>query len=299
MYSSVLPISLRTRVSGRSAKSRSGDDALFPADPSPVGGTSVRFMRGGAEPPLPSGALRVRVYAGIDPVTRKRHVLSQVVPPGPNAAAEAEKARVRLLNQVDERRHPRTAATVGQLLERHLGELRVARKTLHTYHGYVDKHVMPYLGRLKVGQVDADALDSLYAELLRCRDHCDGKVGRVDHRTRRPHVCDAQCTPHSCRPLVEWTVRKIHWILSGAFHRAQRWNWVATNPMTLAEPPAVQPPNPRPPTAEEAAQIIEEAWKDPDWGTLVWLTMVTGQRRGELCAIRLAASRPCERRPPR
>ena len=235
---------------------------------------------------LPSGALRVRVYAGIDPVTRKRHVLSQVVPPGPNAAVEAEKARVRLLNQVDERRHPRTSATVGQLLERHLGELRVARKTLHTYHGYVDKHVMPYLGPLKVGQVDADALDSLYAELLRCRDHCDGKVGRVDHRTRRPHVCDAHCTPHTCRPLAEWTVRKIHWILSGAFRRAQRWNWVATNPMTLAEPPAVQPPNPRPPTAEEATQIIEEAWKDPDWGTLVWLTMVTGLRRGELCAIR-------------
>jgi integrase len=151
---------------------------------------------------------------------------------------------VRLLNQVDERRHPRTAATVGQLLERHLGELRVARKTLHTYQGYVDKHVMPYLGPLKVGQLDADALDSLYAELLRCRDHCDGTVGRVDHRTHRPHVCDARCTPHTCRPLAEWTVRKIHWILSGAFRRAQRWNWVATNPMTLAEPPAIRPPKP-------------------------------------------------------
>jgi integrase len=56
--------------------------------------------------------------------------------------------------------------------------------------------------------------------------------------------------------------------------------------MTMAEPPAVKPPNPRPPTADEAARIIQEAWKDPDWGTLVWLTMVTGQRRGELCAIR-------------
>ncbi len=35
----------------------------------------------------------------------------------------------------------------------------------------------------------------------------------------------------------------------------------------------------------QAAQIVNEAWKDPDWGALVWLTMVTGHRRGELCGI--------------
>jgi len=34
---------------------------------------------------LRSGALRVRVYAGIDPVTKKRHNLIEVVPPGPKA----------------------------------------------------------------------------------------------------------------------------------------------------------------------------------------------------------------------
>ncbi|MGH8776211.1 MAG: tyrosine-type recombinase/integrase [Jiangellaceae bacterium] len=226
------------------------------------------------------------MYAGIDPVTKKRHELIEHIPSGPKAEGLAEAARVRLVNQVNERRHPRTTATVAQLLERYLGELRVARKTLHTYRGYIDKHVLPYLGNPKVGQVDADTLGSLYAELLRCRDHCDGKAGRTDHRTRRPHDCDDRCTPHTCQPLAEWTVRKIHWILSGAFRRAQRWNWVATNPMTMAEPPSVKPPNPKPPTAQEAAQIIEEAWKDPDWGALIWLTMVTGQRRGELCAIR-------------
>jgi integrase len=43
--------------------------------------------------------------------------------------------------------------------------------------------------------------------------------------------------------------------------------------------------NPRPPTPAQAARIVNEAFKDPDWGTLVWLTMVTGHRRGELCAI--------------
>jgi integrase len=31
---------------------------------------------------LPSGSLRVRVYAGIDPIFRKRHYLTEVIPPG-------------------------------------------------------------------------------------------------------------------------------------------------------------------------------------------------------------------------
>jgi len=53
-----------------------------------------------------------------------------------------------------------------------------------------------------------------------------------------------------------------------------------------AEPPAAPKPNPQPPSAQEAAQILAEAWSDPDWGTLVWLAMVTGVRRGELCGIR-------------
>jgi CheY-like chemotaxis protein len=63
--------------------------------------------------------------------------------------------------------------------------------------------------------------EALYAERLRCRDHCDGKPGHIDHRIRGPHKCDSRCTAHKCRPLAAWTVRKIHWILSGAFRRAQ------------------------------------------------------------------------------
>ncbi|WP_262419173.1 hypothetical protein [Micromonospora chalcea] len=61
---------------------------------------------------LPSGSLRVKVYAGIDPISGKRHYLTEVIPAGRTAA---EKARTRLLAQVDERRNPRTRATLDQL----------------------------------------------------------------------------------------------------------------------------------------------------------------------------------------
>ena len=31
---------------------------------------------------------------------------------------------------------------------------------------------------------------------------------------------------------------------------------------------------------------MNEAFRDPAWGMLVWLAMTTGARRGELCALR-------------
>ena len=53
---------------------------------------------------LPSGSLRVRVYAGIDPASRKRQYLVETVPAGAGAAGEADRVRTRLLREVAERR---------------------------------------------------------------------------------------------------------------------------------------------------------------------------------------------------
>jgi len=61
---------------------------------------------------LPSGSLRVVIFAGLNPVTGKRHYLKEVIPAGPRAGTLAEAARTRLLSQVDEKRNARTNATV-------------------------------------------------------------------------------------------------------------------------------------------------------------------------------------------
>jgi len=227
----------------------------------------------------------VRVYAGIDPVTGRRHYLREIIPPGPRAEDQADEALARLLAEVREKRHPRTNATLNQLLDRHLEMIEAERTTLTTYRGYVDKHIRPLIGSEKIGAIDADILDSFYAELRRCRDHCRRRRA-FDHRTERPHDCDDRCRRHSCKPLSAWTIRKIHFIISGAYQRAVRWKWVAVNPAPHAEPPSAPPPDPRPPNADEAARIVSAAWKDHDFGTLVWLAMTTGARRGELCGLR-------------
>ncbi|MCE0763486.1 site-specific integrase [Pseudonocardia kujensis] len=228
----------------------------------------------------------MRVYAGWDTVTGRRHYLTEITKPGPRARAQAEAARTRMLNEVDERRSPRTSATVNQLLDRYLEMIDVSSSTPVMYTRYLENHVRPFIGELKAGAVDPDALDSLYAELRRCRIHCRPRSRQIDHRTPRPHECDERCGPHVCKPLSNTTIRHIHHLLSGAYKRAVRWRWVATSPVAQAEAPAPKPPDPRPPTPAEAAKLIEEASLDPDWGALVWFTMTTGARRGEVCALR-------------
>lgn len=243
-----------------------------------------RPRRRGRIETLPSGSLRVKVYGGTDPVSGRRHDLTETIPAGPHAAREAKKTLTRLLAEVDQRRAARTKATVNQLLDRYLEVLDVADTTRPLYERYITNHIRPLLGKLSVGRVDGEVLESFYAQLRTCRARCRGR-SFVEHRTPRDHECDDRCRPHRCRPLAISTVRQIHGILNGAFRRAVRWRWVGTNPMDQVEPPPAAPADPAPPTPAQAAQIINKAWKDPDWGMLVWLAMVTGARRGELCAL--------------
>ncbi|HEY6424223.1 MAG TPA: hypothetical protein VIY28_13425, partial [Pseudonocardiaceae bacterium] len=58
-----------------------------------------------------------------DPLTGRRHYLRETIPASTRAEDEAQKALRRLANQVDERRNPRTSATVNQLLDRHSNSL--------------------------------------------------------------------------------------------------------------------------------------------------------------------------------
>lgn len=250
-----------------------------------VQATGPRRRARGRVETLPSGALRVKVYTGYDPISGRRNYLTETVPAGKDAPSLAEKARTRLLNQVDERRNPSTKATLNQLLDRWLEVLDVESSTRRAYNSYIEGHIRPVLGHIQVARLDVEALESFYAMLRKCRLRCRGKRF-IEHRTAREHSCDERCRPHKCKGLADSTIRQIHWILSGALAKAVRWKWIAINPTESTDKPDLPHPDPNPPTTEEAAQLLNEAWKDLDWGTLVWLAMTTGARRGELCGLR-------------
>ncbi|MBF9132577.1 hypothetical protein I0C86_27020, partial [Plantactinospora sp. S1510] len=61
---------------------------------------------------LPSGSLRVRVYDGLDPFSKKRRYLVETVAAGPTADRQAAEVRDRLLADVARRRSRRRSRNV-------------------------------------------------------------------------------------------------------------------------------------------------------------------------------------------
>jgi len=229
---------------------------------------------------------QARVTAGIDPSTGERIVLYDTVA----TRREAERALTRLLAEADAWKSARTKASFGVLLDRWIERHEIGISTRATYDSLIRNHIRPALGALplaKLHRCAAEILEEFYGDLRRCSRRCDRRP-YVDHRNEGPHDCAAsKCSAHVCRPLAASSVRQIHAIISGALSAAVRWGWLPFNPAETARTPAKSRPQPQPPSAREAALIVEEAWRrDDEWGVYVWLAIVTGARRGELLALR-------------
>jgi integrase len=241
------------------------------------------------------------------PVPKGQLYLRETIPAGPNARREAEKTLTRSQHQVDQKRAPRTSATLDQLLDRYLdvGTAHLAPRTRREYMDRAAMHIRPMLGSTQIGKIDAFVLEALCADLAKCRDHCHRRK-YIDHRTSLPHACDEHgeagpCSPpdpgclrcqriyrpHQCKPLKDAGIRAIHFILSGAFAAGVRWGWLGTSPVPDARKPGLPASEPQPPTAAEAAKLVNEAWaRDVEWGVFVWTAMTIGARRAEMCALR-------------
>ena len=103
------------------------------------------------------------------------------------------------------------------------------------------------------------------------------------------HDCRcAGCRPHVCHSMKASTIRGIHSILSGAFAAAQRWEWTDRNPAESAKPPTtIRQPIPATSPDDVAKVIAEARTRSAALGLYLWLVVVTGVRRGELCGLQL------------
>ena len=106
-------------------------------------------------------------------------------------------------------------------------------------------------------------------------------------RTARLHRWHELCmgrsrAGHDCRPLSTSTTRKIHYIIRGALERAIGWRYLGVNKATMAE---AQTPRTGPAERSGSCGALNAAWVDPEWGVLLWVTMITGSRRSEVSAL--------------
>ncbi|MGH3572900.1 MAG: tyrosine-type recombinase/integrase [Pseudonocardiaceae bacterium] len=227
---------------------------------------------------------QIRVSGGYDPVTGRQLFHS--------GSADTEDAAIvlrdRLRQRVQDATAARTNVTLGYLLDEWLSGHQVEDTTRATYLLLIDSFIRPALGDTPLSRLcrlGPRPFEQLYAELRTCRRRCHGRTF-VEHRTPRPHACDERCAPHACKPLALSSVRQCHAVLSGALSSAKRWGWITVNPLDAAQRPRMPAPQPTPPSSVEAAKIVNAAWEqDEDWGTFVWLALVTGARRGELLAL--------------
>lgn len=103
-----------------------------------------------------------------------------------------------------------------------------------TYDGYVDRTIKPALGDAAINKITARMLESLYADLRRCRGRCDGKPF-IEHKKEGDRDCGtAKCKRTSAN---RWRLRQSGrstpslaalWMLPSA------GTWIGSNPARVA-----------------------------------------------------------------
>jgi len=209
-----------------------------------------------SERPEGSGRWYFRYSAGKDPVTGKPIRRSATIEARTKTAARNK--AMALLAEV-EVAEVGTAATLNQVLIEWMmfqeGRGR-SPTTLHGYRSLIDLHIQPSVGKIRIADLTAHQLDSLYGQCA-----AEGKSPR--------------------------TIRNIHNVISASLNQAVRWGWLDRNPALRATLPEAAPLRIAAPSAEQVRQLISACHAhDETLGAFVLLAAVTGCRRGEIAALR-------------
>ena len=208
------------------------------------------------ERPTGSGRWMFRYIEGEDPVTGK--VLRRSITIEAKSKTAAQSIARKVLAELGAK-SVETTKTINYLLSEWMSFQSSRNRSPTTLSGYqslIDHHISPAIGVVKISDLTAHHLDSLYVK----------------------------CSQEGRGPR---TVRNIHRVISAALNQGVRWGWLQNSPAFKATLPEAAPLKIDAPSPEQARQLIAACQaKSELLGAFVFLAAVTGCRRGEVAALR-------------
>ncbi len=150
--------------------------------------------------------------------------------------------------------------TVGEWLDIWLDDYLVDVKpwTAVKYKSYIQKHIKPALGVVRLDALAVPAIQHFYNNL---RKGSPGKAG-----------------------LSPKTVKNIHGVFHEALQQAVSIGYLRNNPTSVCKLPRVEKPEIQPLDSREITRFLEEI-KGHRFETFYRVTLFTGMRRGEACGL--------------
>ena len=146
-------------------------------------------------------------------------------------------------------------------------KIKMRPSTYLTYHGYIENHIKPQLGKIPLNDLTTLHLQQFYKKLL-----AEGRVERIE----------AQKQP---KGLSAKTVRNIHQIISSALKLANEQRLIARNPADGCALPKAEHKEMQTLPVEQLTSFLREA-KDSGLFALYYIDLTTGLRRGELLGLK-------------
>jgi integrase len=205
------------------------------------------------------GSWEIKFDNGRDPVTGKRKTRFVTVKGGKKVAQQELR---RLLAAVDEGRliEP-SKTTVAQFLDRweSWAATQVSQKTLERYSELIRHHVRPHLGAVHIQKLRPVNFAELYGRL------------------QEPKPAGAGLAPR--------TVGHIHRLMHRVMSHAVKWEVMASNPVSAADPPRVERTETQILNSDQI-KVVLKALRGHVLYPVVVIALATGTRRGELVALR-------------
>lgn len=159
-----------------------------------------------------------------------------------------------------------TGFTVHDYLLKWLQDYAKPNLAPTTYDGYkiiVERHLIPALGAIKLGELKPMHIQSYQTQKLQ-KGRRDGQAGGLSKKTLLQH----------------------HRVLSKALKQAVRWQLIPYNPAEAVPAPSPDKPEIKVLTAKQVEKLLEVAGEGTWIYYLIYLAVNTGMRRGELLGLR-------------